>query len=385
MAANAVTTPWAWAGLMPDPRAWVAQSSDPAARWAVLTGVLDLPDHHPDVVAARTAMLGHAGTADLLARLEPWDAGGSLSGHNHPAFAPNLLNLLADRGLRAGDDPRVDATLDQMARHADDAGRLQSFAAPRQGEAPVWGSLLCDSHAIVDVLLRYGREPVAHPGLARALDAMTADLADTAQGRAWPCTPDPATGWRGPGRRADFCPQVTLEALRAFSRLPDADRPPGLPGVAAVALAAWVRRGVEKPYMFGHGRTFKTTKWPVTWYGAHLMLDVLGRWPALWRLPDADPADRRALAEVAACLVAYNTDDAGRVVPRSTYRGYEDHSFGQKKAPSPFATAQLLVVLHRVDALAPDAAAVDVTALTSSKGGAGVALPPPTTPAATPG
>lgn len=361
---------------MADPRGWVLQSEDPAARWALLTGVLDRPDDDPGVQSARAAMLAHPGTADLLARVAPWDAGGTLSGHNHPSFTPNLLNLLADRGLRAGDDPAVDAALREMSRHHDDAGHLATNAAPRRGEPPVWGSLLCDNHAIVDVLLRYGRDPADDPGLAAALDTMAADLTETAQGRAWPCLPDPATGFRGPGRRGDFCPQVTLEALRAFSRLPDADRPAGLLEVAGVALSAWLRRGVEKPYMFGHGKTFKTTKWPVTWYGAHLMVDVLGRWPGLWRGSGADPVHRRALAEVTACLIAYNTDDAGRVVPRSTFKAFETHSLGQKAAPSAFATAQLLAVLHRVDDLAPDVALVDVTALSSSKGGSGVALPP---------
>jgi hypothetical protein len=147
-------------------------------------------------------------------------------------------------------------------------------------------------------------------------------------------------------------------------------------GVARVALSAWTRPGVDKPYMFGHGSTFKTTKWPVTWYCAQLVLDVLGRYPALWRGPDADPADRRALAELAACLIAYNADDAGRVVPRSAYRGFEQHSFGQKKEASAFATAQVLTVLHRIDDLAPDAAAVDIAGLASSKGGTGVARLP---------
>ncbi len=361
------TTPWPWATLLPDPRPWVLTSDDPAARWALLTGVLDRPDGDPDVLAARAEMLAHPSTADLLARLEPWDSGAPLSGHNQPSFAPNLLTLLADRGLRTGDHRAVDAVLAQMTQHADDAGRLQSFASPRRGEPAVWGTLLCDNHATIDVLLRYGADPT-EPAVARALAAMAADLADTAQGRAWPCRPDPATAWRGPGRRRDFCPQVTLEALRAFSRLPDAARPPGLLEVARVALHAWVRRGVDKPYMFGHGQTFKTSKWPVTWYCAQLVVDVLGRFPQLRRPPDADPADRRALAELAACLVAYNTDDAGRVVPRSVYRGFETHSLGQKRQPSALATALFLGVLHRVDDLAPDAAAVDVTALARLEG-----------------
>lgn len=62
--------------------------------------------------------------------------------------------------------------------------------------------------------------------------------------------------------------------------------------------------------------------------------------------------------------------------PRSTYRGFENHSFGQKKQPSTFATAMLLTVLHRVDDLAPDAGSVDVAALPSSKGGTGRVVPP---------
>ncbi|MGF1597271.1 MAG: hypothetical protein ACFCVK_10125 [Acidimicrobiales bacterium] len=121
---------------------------------------------------------------------------------------------------------------------------------------------------------------------------------------------------------------------------------------------------------------FKTVKWPTTWYDIHGVLDTLGRYPAIWRGPEADPDDRRALAELVACLIAYNIADDGTVTPRSCYRGFEDYSFGQKQRPSPFATARLLQVLHRFDDLCDEAAAVDVTALTSSKGGTGTARPP---------
>lgn len=128
--------------------------------------------------------------------------------------------------------------------------------------------------------------------------------------------------------------------------------------------------------MFGHGRRFKTVKWPPTWYGAYAVLDTLGRYPGLWRGADTDPADRDSLAELAAYLAAYNAGADGRVVPASTSKGFEAFSFGQKRGPSPFATALLLAVLHRLDDLAPVAAAVDVTVLSSSKGGSGLAVPP---------
>ena len=368
------TTTWPWTALLPDARPWVAASDDPGARWALLTGVLDLPDDDADVAAAREEMLVHPATADLLSRLEPWDGGQPLSGHNSPAYAPNLLNLLADRGLRAGDDPRVDALFEQMLDHQEPGGRFPAYAPWRGGDT-VWGALLCDHHAILDVLIRYGHGD--DPRVRAGVDRMMADLADTAQGRAWPCLPHSVTGFRGPGRKADMCPQVAIEALRALGRLPHGRRPPRLLDVGHVLLGVWRDRGTAKPYMFGHGKAFKTTKWPVTWYSAHEVLDALGRYPHLWSGPDADPDDRRSTAELAACLIAYNTDDDGRVVPRSVFRGFEDHSFGQKKQPSAFATAMLLTVLHRLDDLAPDAATVDVTALTSSKGGTGTALPPP--------
>jgi hypothetical protein len=85
----------------------------------------------------------------------------------------------------------------------------------------------------------------------------------------------------------------------------------------------------------------------------------------------------RWLAELVACLLAYNVSPEGTVTPRSTYRGFEPFSLGPKKEPSPLATALLLAVLRRLDDLAPVATAVDVAALGSSKGGRGTAVPPP--------
>lgn len=367
---------WAWAGFFAeDPRSWVLGSAEPAARWVLLTDVLDLHPDDEDAAAARCEVLADPGTRALIERLPDWEGGAALSGHDSPAFAPNLLRLLADMGIRAGDHPRVDRLLDQMLAHQDPEGRFTSFAPPRRDDVPIWGSLLCDTHAIVEVLVRFGF--AADPRVRAGLDRMSADLTRTDQGTAWPCRAEPATGFRGPGRRDDFCPMVTLEGLRTFALLPADQQPPDLLDTARIALAAWTNRAISRPYMFGHGKAFKTVKWPPFWYRVDALLDALGRYPALWQGPAADPGDRRALAELAACLIRYNTTARGPVIPRSAYRGFESFSFGQKKQPSPYATARLLAILHRLDDLATSARAVDVTALTSSKGGTGHALAPP--------
>ncbi|HEX7431196.1 MAG TPA: hypothetical protein VF293_03295, partial [Candidatus Limnocylindrales bacterium] len=112
-------------------------------------------------------------------------------------------------------------------------------------------------------------------------------------------------------------------------------------------------------------------------YGAFALLDAVGRYPGLWRGDGALEEDVRSIAEVASCLIAYNVDtDTGTVTPRSCSRGFEAFSFGQKKRPSPFATARVLAILSPFSDLANDVTSVDVLALGSSKGGSGTPVGP---------
>jgi hypothetical protein len=365
----------AWLCLLEsDPRPWLLQSEEPAARWVTLSHLLDREEDDPELRAAHRAVFEHLGTKELIGRLPNWEKNVGASGHSSPAFAPNLLLLLADLGVRGGDVPRIERLLDSMLEHQSEADRFQSFGTHPRVPKPFWGALLCDTHAITEALVRFGRADNSHT--RAAIKRMAADLTDTPQGLAWPCLPDPISGFRGPGRKADVCPQVTLEALRCFARLPEHQRPETLLEVARTALGVWRARTKENPYMFGHGISFKTVKWPALWYDVHWVLDTLGRYPALWRGKRADPADRRALAELAACLIAYNFGSNGTVTPKSCYRGFEGFSFGQKKHPSPFATARLAAVLRRFDDLSDEIRAVDVSLLAGSKGGTGHVVPP---------
>jgi len=363
-----------WVRLLgDDPRPWLLAAGEPPARWAALTELLAVPPGAPEAREARAASLASAEVALLRDRLPAWESE-PITSHNRD-FAPHLLRLLYQMGIRAGDDPRVDSLLDAMLRHQDEDARFCSLGAHRATDGvPQWGALLCDHNAIVEALLLYDRTD--DPRTRRGVERLTTDLAETAQGPGWPCVPHSPTGWRGPGRKGDVCPEVTLEALRACSYLPEAERPPAVLEAARTILGCWRRRGLEQPYMFGHGRRFKTVKWPPFWYDVHAVLETLGRYPELWRGPAADPEDRQSLAELAACLVAYNGGPDGVVTPRSCYQGFGDLSFGQKKLPSAFATARVCAVLRRFDDLAGEIAGVDVLALGSSKGGSGTALAP---------
>lgn len=352
-----------------DPTPWLLASEEPQARWVTLAHLTRAPD--PDeLAAAHDAVLAHPATRALLDLLPDWEKPAEVSGHHKPELATNVLDLLADIGVTTEDDPHIPRLLEQMLQHTDADGRFLAYASQRTG-APVWGCVLCDTHAIADIAGRFGL--AGDPRVRRALEAAASDLTETDMGLAWPCRPDPETGFRGPGRKSEPCPQTTLEALRAFSWLPADERPEWLPEVAHTALEIWRQRAARKPYMMGHGRQFKTVKWSATWYGAYEAVDVLGRIPETWR---GVVEDRRSVTEIAACLLAYNVAADGRVTPLSVFKGWEILSLGQKKQPSPLATALLWSRLALLDWLAEEITAVDVTRLGSSKGGSGTPMPP---------
>ncbi|MBE0416842.1 MAG: AlkZ family DNA glycosylase [Coriobacteriia bacterium] len=357
-----------------DPVPWLLGSDEPYAVWATLTGVLARPPGDPDVNAAHSNLLHNETVRRLVDDLPAWDSGEGTTGHHSPGFPPNRLNLLADMGVGAGDFERVEELLDGMLEQQDARGRFHAAGPDGGRRKPETGSLLCDTNVVVDVLLRFGRG--GERGVRRALGRMVADLAATPQGRAWQCVPEQHAFFRMPGRGADMCPQVTLEGLRAFSHLPHDERPSGIAEAARTPLEIWRRRTDERPYGFGHGYQFKSVKWPNFWYDVLWALETVGRYPEVWRGPRARSEDRRSVAELAACLIAYNFDGDGTVTPRRVCRGFEDFSFGRKQQPSPFATARCLVALSRVTDLAEEIASVDVEALPSSQSGRSAALPP---------
>lgn len=340
-----------------DPRPWILRSEEAPARWVALTASED-EVQDDEVGAARAEAVASPMVQELIARLAPWDEYVGVSGHASPAYQPNLLHLLADMGVRGGDDGRVEAAVDDFCAHQDGDGRFLAFGRAPGHPDPIWRSLPCDTHIITEVLIRYGRGD--HPATRRGLERVAADLRATNQGEGWTCIPDPAVGFRGPGRIGDICPRVTLEALRVFSHLPVFERPDGLDVAARTMLRLWEKRHGQRPYMFGHGDRFKTVKWPAFWYGILWMLDTLGRYPGVWQ---EGPEGRQTLAEMLGCLVAYNLSSDGTVTPRSVYRGFELYSYGQKKQPSPFATALTMVVVLRLAELAGEAMLVDVAGL----------------------
>ncbi|MBI5531114.1 MAG: hypothetical protein HY898_00260 [Deltaproteobacteria bacterium] len=331
----------AWLSILPkDPRPWLLSSDEPSARFVTMTAVLGMSEDDADVRNARKAVVADPAVRALVDRLPGWESGFTFSGHNSPGFPPNLLRLLHGLGVRPGDFTAIERLLDRMALHQADDGRYLTpgGATGKKDGAATWASLPCDHFAILEVLLLFGRR--AAPGIQRGLARVRDTLDDTTQGIAWRCIPDPVARWRGPGRKNDACLQVTVEALRLFSLVPGPDRPKRIGEAARTLLRAWRCRAEEKPYMFGHGRRFVAGKWPPTWYDASAVLEAVAPFPSVWKGKAASAEDRDSVAEIARGLASTVRPDGG-VIPQSCYKGFESYSFGQKKLPSPWATARL--------------------------------------------
>ena len=335
-----------WLDLLPaDPRPALLESAEASARFVTLTRVLGISETGAEAKAARAAVVADPSIRALVDRLPSWEPGLRFGGHNSPAFPPNLVRLLYLLGVRVGDFPSIERLLDHMMKHQADDGRfLTPGATPgSSGAEALWASLPCDHFAILEILLLFGRRDA--PRVVAGLTRVRETFGETAQGTGWLCIPDPVAKWRGPGRKNDACLQATIEALRLFSLVPAASRPRGIAEAARTVLGAWRRRKAEKPYMFGHGPRFVDGKWPPTWYDASAVLEALAAGPSVLRSIIAAPGDRRSVAEIARALAATFGPD-GMVTPRSCSRGFEEYSFGQKKLPSPWATARLCGILR---------------------------------------
>lgn len=327
-----------WLSVLPsDPRPALLASEEPFARFVTLTTVFGRPDDDIEVRKTRAAVVADPRVRGLVDRLPAWESGLTFTGHNSPGFPPNILRLLHGMGVRAGDFPAIERMLDAFARYQAEDGRFLAPGRPPGASAAMWTSLPCDHFAILEALLLFGRKST--PGVGRGLSRVRETFAETAQGRAWHCIPDPTAKWRGPGRKNDACLQVTVEALRLFALVNADERPRQLAAAARTLLGGWRNRTREKPYMFGHGRRFVHGKWPPTWYDASAFLEALAAVPSVWKGRTARAEDRNSATEIVNSLASTFGPD-GMVTPRSCFKGFDDCSFGQKKSSSPWATAR---------------------------------------------
>lgn len=326
-----------WTSVLPaNPLKHLIQSEESFTVFRTLVDLLDFPETHSIVKKVRKSVLADERVEELVQNLPNDWASYLVKGHQKPDYPPSVLLLLFDFGITKTDFPQIENLLDQMLTLHDDEGRFQSLAQfPRS--KPMIGSNLCDTHIITETFLRGGYGGTAE--VQKALDFIVLQLKETSQGIAWKCEPNSVSKARGPGRKDDLCPQVTLEALRLFSHLPKMKHPKELVNAGKSLLRCYEQSKEHRPYLFGHGSRFKKLRPPFFWYNIGAVLDATSHYSEL--------VQESAFQDMLS-LVISKADENGMFTPESIYLPFKNWSFGQKKVESPWMTFFISRILKRV-------------------------------------
>lgn len=356
-----------WTNLIPkDPRKKLLESGESFTVYRTLTDLLDLSFNNPDVIQAHNKVLEDPLIQDFLDNLSNWEQD-LVTGHNKPTYLPNQLWLLLDWGIRPEDDSRFKQAIDKLLAHQD--ASLGQFLAYCRGygrgkdtQPAIWTSVLCDHNIITSVLLIAGLKDDA--GVKKGLNRMNAFLTETSQGMGWKCVPGIGTKFRGPGRVNDVCPMVVVDAMRGYWVLPKSQWPDKLMEAGKTLLNCWMNRATEKPYIMGHGRSFRMPRAPFLWYNIGTVLDAVSHYPELVKT--------QAFRElIAVSLLAF--EPTGEVIPKTVFLYFKKFSFGQKKVPSPWMTLFLSRIYKRAVEFDPSfieaIKKIDGKSLKGSKGG----------------
>ena len=331
--------PWL-ALLTKDPRKKLLKSNESFTIYRTLTDLFDLPLENLIVQNSHKKLLQDHLVQNLISNLSDWEKN-LVKGHDHPQYLPNQLWLLQDWGIKYDDSKRVQSEIEKILSHQDlltgqYLAHTEVYDRKNKTKKIQWASLLCDHNLITSVLLQFGLEK--HLSVQKALTRMEDLITQTNQGYGWKCIPGINSNLRGPGRKDDICPMLVIDALRGYFLLPKKKRPEYLIDSGKSLLNCWLNRAIEKPFMFGHGRRFRTLKPPFFWYNIGSVLDATSHYPEL--------AKTKAFQQlIAVSLLGFNS--SGEIIPKSIKRYFKDYSFGQKKIPSPWVELFMLRIYKR--------------------------------------
>jgi hypothetical protein len=288
-----------------------------------------------EVLAARKEMVSHPQVQGLLGDLGSW-GDRPLKRHNDASHPIYSLSTLADFGVRA-EDTDVLIGLEAILDHQSPEGAFQTLLSipTRYGGSGEdgWSWMACDAPTVLYALLAMGLGDNAR--VQRAVE----HLVSLVEENGWRCVVGAELGsMRGPGRKADPCPIVSVYGLKALSQAPDWVDSGATRIGAEMLLRHWEHQTERKLYLFGIGTDFRKLKYPFVWYNVLHVVGVLSRFPFVRRDP--------RFQEMVDVVLAQGDGD-GRFTAGSMYRAWKDWSFAGKKEPSPWLTFLCCQVLRR--------------------------------------
>jgi hypothetical protein len=311
---------------------WLLDSDEPWTRYRLMIDILEMSPDHPQVQTARSKMIAHPQVQKLIADAASWP-GYAIKRHNDAKHPIYKFSTLADFGIQYNDPGMSEGIDSLMERQSPESAFQILINLPKAfggtGEDQ-WTWVLCDTPTILYILLTMGKG--ADPRVKKAVDYLSSLVDDNG----YNCRAAPDLGkFKGPGKCGDPCPIANVYMLKALSMIPDLRNSPCVVNAVNSLLSHWELRGQQKFFLFGIGTDFKKIKYPFVWYDILHVVEVLSRFPAVYK-------DKRFL-EMLSFLLDQG-DEQERFTASSMYRAWGGWSFANKKEPSPW----LSFLVHRI-------------------------------------
>lgn len=245
--------------------------------------------------------------------------------HNDARHPIHRIQLLLDMGF-AETDSFIKEVAEKILDQQDRSGALLSLLhiPESYGGAPepAFGWMSCDFPLLLGILLRLGL--AKDPRVSAALDF----LIEISFDNGFRCTGS-FPKFRGPGKKADYCPIGTLYALQACALVPSLHSEPCVQAAIDSLIDHWENSRERKVYMFAMGTDFRKLKYPNHWFDILHLIRVLGNFHY---------ARSRAAFKEMVSIVANKQQEDASFIPESVYLSFKGWDFGQKKIPSPTLT-----------------------------------------------
>lgn len=245
-----------------------------------------------------------------------------LKRHNDAAHPIHKLSLLLDFGFDKN-YPRMDRILNDILVKTDEKGYFtvllsipEAFSKKKFGTFDSW--ILCDFPTLIYCLQKGG-----YADDLRVKKAVS-NLEKLADSNGWRCRGDVA-GFRGPGKKEEYCPYANIISLRVFSFIKEYHDMKFIKNSIDSFFSHWLNRKEKKYYMFGIGTDFGKLKYPDIWFDTLNVCRVLNRFDYAKNNP--------VFSELLESIRQKQLPEGG-FKPESVYMAYKKFDFGQKKFTS---------------------------------------------------
>jgi hypothetical protein len=284
---------------------------------------LDL-DNVEKLSVLKSELLNDERICKLLNECRKWPEP-SLSRHNDVKHIIHKICLLLDFGLDINDEG-ISGIVDQILKHQDNKGAfLSTLLIPKAyggSDEPALQWLMCDFPILLYILVYLGFKENAQ--VKKAIEF----LKNITDENGWHCLGS-VEKFRGPGRKADHCPNGTLLALKVFSLLPEYHSESFVTNGIDSILSQWINRKERKIYMFAMGTDFRKLKYPNHWFDIVNICRILSKF---------EYAKKSGSFVEMLQIINDKQLSNGGFVPETVYTEYKGWDFGQKKEASPSLT-----------------------------------------------